>query len=143
MPWRFEVIKNRLPEIRRQLPAIRQQIADETAQDWAVAATEQIIANDQIDSGALANSPYTTSVSGSGYAAVASAVRGRNPEVELLPEVPAPPAGQAAVAIAVGHGAPQNYGTTRLPARPFWEPARELTRQRFRERLAGLQERIR
>ena len=126
---------------------MQQEIADQTAAQVAADMTLQILANDQFDTGALANSPYATSVSGSGYAAAAAAARSRNEDVELIDEIELPAAGLAAVSSVVIYAEPQNNGTPKLPARPFLEPAleknnntiEEVTRKVFAARLEALE----
>lgn len=148
MPIQIRITRNRIPELRSRLPGIQQAMADEEAAELANAERQHIDANGQVDTGALESSVYTVSSTGSTYAQAAAQARDANPDVELLPEVEAPEAGRALVALAVPYAAPQNYGYTsaggnHVAGRPFHEPAIEQRREPFRARLASLERRLR
>lgn len=119
-----------------QIAAKQQETANQLAALAAALMVEQILANDQFDSGALVNSPYVATSAGSGYSQAAAAARGRDPSVQLQDDIGPSAAGHADVALAVSHADPQNYGTTVLPARPFFEPALERVDDQLEAALA-------
>jgi hypothetical protein len=118
------------------IAAKQQQTANKLAAKLAALFTEHMLSNGQFDTGAMANSPYATTNEQSGYGAAASAAKGRNPDVDLLGDIGPSDAGSASAAIAVAYAEPQNYGTSRLPARPFFEPAIEVIDGELEDALA-------
>jgi HK97 gp10 family phage protein len=118
------------------IAAKQQQTANRLAAKLAALFTEQMLQNGQFDTGAMANSTYATTDQQSGYGAATSAAKGRNPDVELLGDVGPSDPGSASAAIAAAYAEPQNYGTSRLPARPFFEPAIEVIDGELEDALA-------
>lgn len=126
---------------------------------------KQIRANHQIDTGFMINSVYVRTFDESTYA---NALEKRstpsskptksgkarrltkrhmkNAEqmfTSLLNEVERPPDNKTAyVGVGASYGWYQNYGTSRIPARPFLEPAIEIVRPSFDEALRRIDEKL-
>lgn len=79
------------------------ELAEKLAKALAEETTARIIAVGAVDTGELRDSPKATPTSGGNWQV----------EVEAL------------------HGSPVNYGTWKMAARPFWEPAIEATRAKL------------
>lgn len=111
---------NRFSALADALPEVCSQVVRKTALDAQGNIQAQIQSNDQIDTGFMFNSVYTQTDEGSTYKGGEKA----------LPETEQPEDKMTAhVAVAASYGAPQNYGTRFLPARPFFEPGMERARQ--------------
>jgi hypothetical protein len=130
------IITDSGPFVLPGLAAKQQQTANALAARLAALFTEHMLSNGQFDTGAMVNSTYSTTNESSGYGAAASAAKGRNPDVELLGDIGPSDPGGAAAAVAVVYAEPQNYGTNRLPARPFFEPAIETLDADLEDALA-------
>lgn len=90
-----------------------------------------------VDTGFLRASIYTSSPRVNGYAAALAAARSFNPDGEALP--PAQPERlQVVVAVAAEYGAPVEYGTSRMAARPFLRPAFDANRNRVADLMGRL-----
>ncbi len=110
------------------------QIVIKTAHDCQANIQAHIRANGQIDTGFMVNSVYTVTSEGSSYSG----------GTDALPEVQAPENDTTAyVGVAASYGYWQNYGTTRLPARPFFEPGIEETRASFEAACAAIEDKMR
>lgn len=91
------------------------------------------------DTRSLSLSVYVTTADGySDYSVRTSAADSVNPAVAILPELPAPPAPGARVAVAASHGQFVEFGTVRMGARPVFIPSVERARQRFPRTVAAL-----
>jgi hypothetical protein len=120
---------NHFPKIASALETALSQVVRKTAFDGQANVQAQIRANDQIDTGFMIGSVYTVTDQGSTYSGGADAF----PEVGPLPDK-----FSAFLAVAAKYGEWQNYGTTRIPARPFWEPGIEKTQQGFDQALGAI-----
>lgn len=113
-------------------PAVRA-VVKKTAFDAKANIQGQIRANGQIDTGFMINGVYTVTSEGSTYGGGDKA----------LPEVAGPSDESSAfVASAAEYSVYQNYGTSRIPARPFWEPGIEKTRPGFESAIAAIQDKM-
>src|SRR6266498_1987422 len=64
-------------------------------------------------------------------------------EAMLFNELPPPPDKTSAyVAVGATYGMYVNYGTRRMPARPFWEPAIEAARPGFDAALSAIESQL-
>jgi len=77
-----------------------------------------------IDTGFMLNSIYSVTASESGYAKARSEATGRSDDGEMFPEYK-PPKAAAAVCVGAEYGMYVEYGTVRMPARPFMRQAVE------------------
>jgi hypothetical protein len=120
---------NHFPKIASALETALGQVVRKTAFDGQANVQAQIRANGQIDTSFMINSVYTVTDQGSTYQGGDKAF----PEVGPLPEK-----FSAFLAVAANYAGYQNYGTTRITARPFWEPGIEKTQQGFDQALAAI-----
>lgn len=88
------------------------------------AAKQNIQAMRAIDTGFLLNSIHSTSRAGSNYAEAQSAAKARNGDGKMFPELRMGK-GEAAVAAGAEYARHVEYGTVRMPARPFMRRAVE------------------
>lgn len=122
---------NHFAEIAEQLHQAESQIVRKTAFDLQAAMQSRIRANGQIATSFMLNSVYTVTSEGSTYRGGANA----------LPQVDKPEDDLTAyVAVAAVYGWWQNYGTTRIPARPFVEPAAASVLPSFEAALGKIEE---
>lgn len=112
----------------------------ETAQDVRAAAA----AGAPVDTTALQHSIYVSDDRGSDYnraAGVAIRLRhsGNRPgsPAQVVPEVRPSHPHEAIVGSAVAHAAPNELGTTKMPARPFLAPAIAHAAGHFERRIEG------
>lgn len=77
-----------------------------------------------IDTGFMLNSIYSATASESGYSKARSEAQGRSSDGEMFPEYK-PPKAAAAVCVGAEYGMYVEYGTVRMPARPFMRRAVE------------------
>jgi hypothetical protein len=110
------------------------------AMDTAVDATAEDVqlmagAAAPKDTRSLTESIYKRTPKRDDYAERVGAAQARNPRVKILAAAPKPTGHAAVVAVAAGHGVPQEYGTRHMPAHPFWTQAVERGRVRFRARM--------
>ena len=75
-----------------------------------------------IDTGFMLNSVYSTSKPENNFGDALSAAKRRNADAEMLPHVQLPSA-QAAVCVGAEYAIHIEYGTARMPARPFLRQA--------------------
>lgn len=99
----------------------------DTAQDYSAVVT-----------GAQQASVYVVTSDESTYDEAVAAARAANPDVELLPEVEAPPPGVAVVAVAVVYGASNEFDH-----QAFLGPAAEDVRPRYEAALSHLEDELR
>ena len=100
-----------------------------------------IRANNQVDTGFMTNTIYVRTHDESTYGNIMQPVKKGQ---HALEEVEAPPDNKTAyVADAASYGWYQNYGTTKIPARPFLEPAIETTRPSFELALSRIEDKLR
>jgi len=94
--------------------------------------------------GALASSGYLVDEQGSTYQAAVAAAQSKNPEVQLLPEVPAEP-NTTIVAFAVVYAAANEFytGEHNPGAHPYLTPAGESVRPQFEAAVQALGGRVR
>jgi hypothetical protein len=131
---------NHFPQIANALDDVLGQVVRKTAFDLQANMQAQIRANHQIDTGFMINSVYVRTSEQSTYSASGDPMKKGQTK---LPEVEAPPDKHTAfVAVAAGYGYWQNYGTSRIPARPFLEPSIATTMPAFEEALARVDEKI-
>lgn len=116
------------------------QVVHKTAFDWLANAQAQIRTNHQIDTGFMVNSGYVRTYDESTYTQASAPLKKGQ---EKLPEVERPANNKEAF---IGFGAAytwwQNYGTSRIPARPFLEPSHDLTQPSFDEALRRIDEKL-
>lgn len=113
-------------------PAVRD-VVKKTAFDGKANIQGQIRANGQIDTGFMVNGVYVVTSEGSTYSGGDKA----------LPEVAGPSDESSAfIASAAEYSVYQNYGTSRIPARPFWEPGIEKTRPSFEAAIAAIESKM-
>lgn len=113
---------NGFDDIAGKLDTVLSQIVRKTAFDGQANIQRHIQSNDQIDTGFLLNSVYVKTDAESSYKG------GEN----ALPEVETPPDNKTAyIGVAASYAIYPNYGTRFQPARPFFEPGLEETRQGF------------
>ena len=117
------------------------QVVRKTAFDWQANAQAQIRANNQIDTGFMTNSGYVVTSEDSSYSNIGQTVKKGQKAFE--PVEPPTDKHTAYLAFAAMYAWWQNYGTTKIPARPFLEPSRETTRPSFEEALSRIEEKLR
>jgi phage gpG-like protein len=156
---------NNWAKIAEAFDLAQSQVVRKTAFDWQANAQAQIRANHQIDTGFMTNSGYVVTSDSSSYAEKlesittpstkptksgrprklgkrASAIKGRMNE-SMLPEIAVRPSDKEAyLAFAAAYAWWQNYGTTRIPARPFLEPSKDRTQASFDEALSRIEEKL-
>jgi len=84
-----------------------------------------------IDFGFLANSIYTVTASGSGYAEATNKAKARNPNAEMLPQESINSTMEAVIAAGAEYAIYQEMGTRFMRAQPFMRPALENNRERI------------
>jgi len=125
---------NHFPQIASALDDVLGQVVRKTAFDLQANMQAQIRANQQIDTGFMVNSVYVRTSDESTYATSGDPVKKGQ---KKLDEVEAPPDTHTAyVGVGASYGYWQNYGTSRIPARPFLEPSIAQTMPAFEEALA-------
>lgn len=126
-------VKNHFGDLADALPDILSKVVRTIALDAQAHIQRHIHANGQVDTGNMLNSVYTvTDEGGSTYPGGGTH--------DLLPAIDEQPDKTTAyVAVAAAYGAPQNYGTRHLPARPFFEPGIEDARPGFEAALAAIE----
>jgi hypothetical protein len=88
------------------------------------------------DTRSMSLSVYVHGADGqSDYGTRTAAADAVNPRVAILPELPAPPKPGAVVGVAASHGVHNEFGTSRMPARPTFTDAVETERARFVDRV--------
>ena len=129
---------NHFPQIANALDDVLSQIVRKTAFDLQANMQAQIRANGQIDTSFMVNGVYVRTSEESTYDRIGEPVKKGQYK---LPEVEAPPDKHTAfVAVAAPYGWWQNYGTSRIPARPFVEPSVEITRPSFEAAIARVED---
>jgi HK97 gp10 family phage protein len=124
---------NHFPKIGEQMHDALSLVVRKTAMDIQANIQGFIRANGQIDTGFMINSAYTVTSQGSSYSGGGKA----------LPEVGAPPDDMTAyAAIAAAYAFFQNYGTSHMPARPFFEPGIEKTRPGFQAAVSAVADKL-
>ena len=157
------VVFNHFPEISKQLENALSGIVHNTALDIQTRAASAA----PVATGLLRDSIYVTGGGGSStYARINPVAKlGHNKggvstrrhiqsfikrrakqlkqEALLFNELPPPP-GKTSAYVAVGatYGLYVNYGTRRMPARPFWEPAIEAARPGFDAALSAIESQL-
>lgn len=131
---------NHFPEIIAAMDKAQSDVIRKTAFDLAAAMQAKIRANGQIDTGFMVNSVYVRTYDESTYSAIDQPMR---KHVEAFPEVERPPDNKTAyVAVGAPYGYWQNYGTHKMPARPFLEPSVDLIRPDFEAALAAIEAKV-
>lgn len=116
------------------------QVVRKTAFDWLANAQAQIRANNQVDTGFMVNSGYVRTYDESTYAASGDPLKKGQ---QKFPEVEKPANNKEAyMAFGASYAWYQNYGTSRIPARPFLEPSHDLTQASFDEALRRIDEKL-
>lgn len=87
--------------------------------------------NARRDTGAQVNSAYVVTANQSTYGAAVAAAQAANPDVELLPEVPAPDPFTAIVAVAAAYAPVNEYGGAGRPGDGAMTQAAESARAPF------------
>ena len=124
---------NHFGNIAAALPGVCSKVVRKTAFDLKANIQGNIQANGQVDTGFMLNSAYVVTSRESTYTGGEKA----------LPEIGRPPDDQTAyAAVAAEYAEYQNYGTSRLPARPFFEPAVDVVRPGFESAVAAIQDRL-
>lgn len=95
-----------------------------------------------VDTGFLRNSIYTRTETDSGYAKSATAAgrHGGGAGQTLFAEVAQPAPRTAYVAVGAEYGMYVEFGTSRMPAKPYMLPAVEAVRPQFTEAMRRLVE---
>ena len=128
---------NHFPQIANALDDVLSQVVRKTAFDLQGNMQAQIRANQQIDTGFMVNSVYVRTSEQSTYSNTGDPVKKGQ---HKLDEVEAPPDSHTAyVGVGASYGWYQNYGTSRIPARPFLEPAIAITQPEFEAALAKVE----
>lgn len=153
---------NDFPKVVAAMEKAQAQVIKKTAFDLQAAMQAKIRANGQIDTGFMVNSVYVRTYSSSTYASALlrktrlsqKPTKSGKPRTHtkrqigllkgmsesMLPEVERPENKHTAyVCVAASYGFWQNYGTHRLPARPFLEPSVELVRPEFEAALGKIE----
>jgi len=130
---------NHFPQIASALDDVLGQVVRKTAFDLQANMQAQIRANEQIDTSFMVNSVYTRPYGdGSTYG---NTMEPQKKGQHKFDEVEAPPDKHTAyVGVGASYGWYQNYGTSRIPARPFVEPSVETTRPSFEEAIARVED---
>lgn len=129
---------NHFPQIANALDDVLGQVVRKTAFDLQANMQAQIRANHQIDTGFMVNSVYVRTSESSTYSNTGDAQKKGQVKLD---EVEAPPDTHTAyVGVGASYGWYQNYGTSRMPARPFLEPSVEITRPSFEAALARVED---
>ena len=89
-----------------------------------------------VKTGFMRNSIYTRTQDMSGYTKASAAAGRRNKAEKPLPEVPPPAHNEAYVAVGAEYAIFLEFGTHKMPAKPFFYPAVEEVRPKF---VAALQ----
>ena len=117
------------------------QVVRKTAFDLQGNMQATIRANNQIDTGFMTNSIYVRTADESTYGSISEP---RKKGQHALEEVEKPDDNKTAyVGVGASYGWYQNYGTTKIPARPFLEPAIETTRPSFELALSRIEDKLR
>ena len=132
----YYVAYNHLPELAAALHEEVAKIVKETA--------EQIISVAGVNApevtGFMKSSIYMVTHDASTYG---QAITPGKPGSHLLPEVDKPPDDLTAfVAVAANYGVFVNFGTSRMPANPFFNTAAVQAQQRFTLRMETLEKRL-
>lgn len=128
---------NHFPQIANAFDEVLSQVVRKTAFDLQGNMQAQIRANNQIDTGFMVNSVYVRTSEESTYSMSEPLKKGQH----KLDEVEAPEDKHTAfVGVAASYGWYQNYGTSRIPARPFVEPSVEITRPSFEAAIAAVED---
>lgn len=131
---------NHFPQIANALDDVLSQVVRKTAFDLQANMQAQIRANHQIDTGFMWGSVYVRTSDESTYSGT---MEPQKKGQHKLDEVEAPPDKHTAyVGVGASYGWYQNYGTSRIPARPFLEPSIAITMPAFEEALARVDEKI-
>lgn len=131
---------NHFPAIIAELDKAQSDAVRVTAFKLQAAMQAKIRANGQIDTGFMVNSVYTRTYDESTYSAIAQPTR---KGVQAFSEVERPPDNKTAyVAVGAPYGFWQNYGTHKMPARPFLEPSVDLVRPDFEAALAAIESKL-
>jgi HK97 gp10 family phage protein len=129
-----EIEFNHFPQLMEAIHQAANKAVRKAAFD--IAAHEQD--NAPVQSGFLKSSIYSEFADSSTYG------QGVQGEGELLPEIDkAEDDTTAYVAVGAEYGVYVNYGTSKMTARPFVEPAVEAVRPGFESAMAKLEEKLR
>lgn len=112
---------NHFGNVADALPDVVDQIIRKVALDAEAGYKAKIQENGQIDTGNMLGSCYSVTSAGSTYQ--------DGTENTAPPALPGPRSAYAG--IAANYAIYQNYGTSRLPARPFFEPTNEKVQAGF------------
>ena len=128
---------NHFPAIASALDDALSQVVRKTAFDLMANMQAQIRANHQIDTGFMWGSVYVRTSTESNYSQTAEPIKKGQYKLE---EVESPPDRHTAyVGVAANYAYFQNYGTSRIPARPFLEPSIATTNPQFEAALAKVE----
>ena len=131
---------NHWSQIAQQFDEAISQVVRKTAFDLQGNMQAQIRANRQVDTGFMVNSVYVRTRDESTYSASGEPIKKGQ---QKLPEVEAPLDNKTAyVGVGAAYGFWQNYGTHKIPARPFLEPAIETTKPSFETALERIDSKL-
>lgn len=88
-----------------------------------------------VDTGALRASIYTVTPRTSTYSSATASARGLNPDFRATVEIQAKQELLAYVAVGASYGVFVEYGTRRMPARPFLTPAADMNKAFFNKEI--------
>ena len=110
-------------QVRLVIAQASQAVLEQAAFTIEGAAKENIVANDQVDTGFMLNSAYTVLPGRSTYAAAKAAAEAQNPDATMAPEQSLPDGAGAAVSIGAAYAAYQEV------QRPYLYPAVETAQR--------------
>jgi len=124
---------NNWDKVAKSIKPAARLVVKKTAFDAVGHVKAQIVANDQVDTGFMLNSPYVVTSDSSTYKSGEKA----------LPEVPRPTSEtEAIVAVAAEYAIHQEYGTVHIPGRPFFRPGMERVRPGFDKAMQLLKQKM-
>jgi phage gpG-like protein len=132
---------NNWSKLAETFDTAQSQAVRKCAFDWLANAQAQIRANNQIDTGFMWNSGYVRTWDESTYSQASAPLKKGQTKLE---EVERPANNKEAyVAFGASYAWYQNYGTSRIPARPFLEPSKARTQASFDEALRRIDDKLR
>lgn len=121
------VLSNRLPSMTAGMAEAAQRIVDATAYRIEARAKAAV----PVKTGTLRRSIHTLTPSTAGQVTMA-------PPSVSVPQGSLPPKGQAYVGVGVNYGRFVEFGTRKMPPRPYLIPALEAEAPRFRDEIKAV-----